>query len=113
MNRANIKIPISDFLPLLKSSIFDKWQSSWNNESDCNKLKQLKPNVRMWHSSVQKVRHIEVILSRLRIGHTRLTHGYLTNIIHLTHYLSAYNVEQLLVLNIYCASVQILTDKEQ
>ena len=79
MTRSNIKIPVSDFLPSLKTNIFNRWQSLWNDESENNKLKQIKPNVGLWHSSLQKMRTIEVILSRLRIGHTRLTHGYLMN----------------------------------
>ena len=77
MNRSNIIIPTSDFVPTLKRNIFNKWQALWNEEHDNNKLKQIKPTIGLWQSSLQKERRIEVILSRLRIGHTLLTHGYL------------------------------------
>ena len=77
MTRSKINIPVSDFLPTLKQSIFAKWQTLWNEESENNKLKQIKPTIGIWHSSFQKERHSEVVLSRLRIGHTLLTHGYL------------------------------------
>ena len=76
MTRSNINIPVSDFVSTLKRTIFSKWQALWNEEHD-NKLKQIKPTICIWNSSFQKDRRIEVVLSRLRIGHTLLTHGYL------------------------------------
>lgn len=79
MTRANIKIPVSDFLPAFKNFIFNKWQTLWNEEPETSKLKQIKPNVALWETSLQKDRRTEVMLTRLRIGHTRLTHGYLMN----------------------------------
>ena len=81
--RSIIDIPINDYIPALKEFIFNKWQVSWDDESIDNKLKQIKPNVRFWKSSLQKDRHTEVVLCRLRIGHTRLTHGYLMNTPHI------------------------------
>ena len=41
------------------------------------KLRIIKPVLRYWTTSFHKSRHKEVILARLRIGHTRLTHGHL------------------------------------
>ena len=77
MSRSNINIPVSDFITTLKRTIFNKWQTLWNEEHDDNKLKQIKPTIGIWSSSFQKERRIEVMLSRLRIGHTLFTHGYL------------------------------------
>ena len=77
MNRSNINVPVSDFFPTLKTNIFNKWQAIWNEENENNKLKQIKPIIGIWNSSFQKERHLEVVLSRLRIGHTLFTHGYL------------------------------------
>ena len=59
-----------------------KWQQQWDEEHAHNKLKMIKPMVTFWDSSVQKEKPIEVILTRLRIGHTRLTHGYLMSTPH-------------------------------
>ena len=80
--RSRIHIPVSDFFPILKQVIFHKWQMMWNETSENNKLKQIKPIVGKWASSFQKDRRTEVVLSRLRIGHTLLTHGYLMNTQH-------------------------------
>ena len=73
----NYKLPVKDYIPLLKQYIRTKWQIMWDNEHENNKLKCIKPNVKLWGSSVQNEKQVEVILTRLRIGHTRLTHGYL------------------------------------
>ena len=82
MNRSKVNIPVSDYFTSLKVIINNNWQIMWNNEQDHNKLKQIKPNVGFWHSSLQKERHMEVILTRLRIGHSHLTHGFLMNTPH-------------------------------
>ena len=44
---------------------------------DYNKLRSIKNSISSWSSSRQKNRHHEVMLTRLRIGHTRLTHEHL------------------------------------
>ena len=52
----------------------------WTDEWQCvqnNKLKKIKDSVMKWNSSEQKNRRNEVVLCRLRLGHTKLTHGYL------------------------------------
>ena len=42
-----------------------------------NEHKQIKPYVSLWESSTQKDRKTELILTRLRIGHSRMTHEFL------------------------------------
>ena len=54
----------------------------WNNEPVNNKLKNIKTTIGPWNSSIQQDRRTEVILTRLRIGHTRYTHGYLMSMPH-------------------------------
>ena len=76
MTLSDIKIPISDYTPVIKSKLIDKWQDIWSNVTE-NKLKEIKSTVSFWPTSIQKERQTSVILCRLRIGHTRLTHGYL------------------------------------
>ena len=78
-NRApdNIQIPPSDFTPAIKKAINDKWQRTWETNNADNKLRKIKDNVREWASSTNENRRTEVILARLRIGHTNLTHGHL------------------------------------
>jgi ribonuclease HI len=74
-NKLN-NIPFSDVCPALLQSARGQWQHHWNTQLN-NKLHSVKPRLGIWESSCQKTRKQEVILSRLRIGHTRLTHGYL------------------------------------
>ena len=40
-----------------------------------NKLALIKATIDRWSSSTQRTRHLELVLSRLPIGHTRVTHG--------------------------------------
>ena len=71
------KLPAGDYINVVKQFIRFKWQNNWNDEPQENKLKQIKPLVSPWTSSSQRDRRTEVILTRLRIGHSKLTHGFL------------------------------------
>ena len=70
-------LPIQDCLTTLYPAIITKWQTEWQVQPPTVKLRHIKPHVYRWPSSYHNIRKIEVILTRLRIGHTRLTHGYL------------------------------------
>lgn len=68
-------IPYQDLRPALKRVINTKWQSFW--EPQCsNKLHLVKPKIGNSLPHLPSRLH-EVLLSRLRIGHTFLTHGFL------------------------------------
>ena len=54
----------------------DQWQTSRNN-SIGNKLLEIKPTFGEHQSVVRNIRKEEVVLARLRLGHTRITHSYL------------------------------------
>lgn len=64
----------TDIKSHLKQLIIHQWQRSWQ-DSDTH-LKQIKPSV-VEHLLLPGTRKTQVILSRLRLGHTRLTHGHL------------------------------------
>ena len=70
-----------DFKKLFKEKIIAKWQLEWtnhiNNMAEHDVLEQIKPNISSWNSAFLPSRFEEVLLCRLRLGHTRLTHGYL------------------------------------
>ena len=70
------KVPPLDLKRTFIQHSISKWQSNWSAQLH-NKLFNIKPRVREWPSSYQNLRRNEVVLSRLRIGHTRLTHRYL------------------------------------
>ena len=57
----------------------DQWQTSWNN-SIGNKLLELKPTIGEHQSVVRNIRKEGVVLARLRLGHTRVTHSYLLQV---------------------------------
>ena len=48
----------------------------WNS-SIGNKLLDIKPTIGEYQSIVRNIRKEEVVLARLRLGHTRVTHSYL------------------------------------
>ncbi|KAI5742970.1 hypothetical protein M8J77_013193 [Diaphorina citri] len=66
-----------DFKPFICKLIKDLWQNSWSNIPNSNKLKSIKPVIGPWPSSDRQNRHEEVVICRMRIGHTRATHGHL------------------------------------
>ena len=72
------KIPFNNFKPFINRYIFDKWQTSCN-ETPFNKLKEIKPVIKESKSVISNIRREEVVLTRLRIGHTRITHSWLLN----------------------------------
>ena len=73
---ASFKISFSNFKPSINKYILEEWQTSWNN-SIGNKFLDIKPTIGEYQSVVRNIRKEEVVLARLRLGHTRVTHSYL------------------------------------
>ena len=72
----DFKIPFNNFKPFINKYVCDKWQTLWN-KTPFNKLKEIEPIVNH-HRFVPKLsRREEIVLARLRIGHTRLIHSCL------------------------------------
>ncbi|XP_073973363.1 uncharacterized protein [Rhodnius prolixus] len=74
---ANIErsMPV-DISRVAKEYVKRNWQRVWMSVTD-NKLRAIKEPVHAWDSAYRSIRREEVVVARLRIGHTRLTHGYL------------------------------------
>ena len=72
----SFKIPFSNLKPSINKYIFEEWQNSWIS-SIGNKLLDIKPTIGEHQSVVRNIGKEEVILARLCIGHTRVTHSYL------------------------------------
>ena len=72
-------IPHTDMKMVISSYIRDKWQERWMSPTLANNLKykKIRESVKHWPSCYQSNRKAEVTLTRLRVGHTRLTHNYL------------------------------------
>ena len=72
------KVPHTDLTPKVKSFIRSKWQQRWvnyRNNKGC-KLFELLPDIKPFYLNCLS-RKDEVVIHRIRIGHTRLTHRYL------------------------------------
>ena len=72
----NMKLPAREHIPCVSKFCFDEWQDIW----DCcegNKLHYIYPTVGIVKHSKNISRYDSVLLNRLRIGHSRLTHSYL------------------------------------
>ena len=72
----SFKMPLTNFKPSINKYILDQWQASWNNIIGNNFL-EIKPTTGEHQSVVRNIRKEEVILARLHLGNTRVTHSYL------------------------------------
>ena len=70
------KIPYTDLKPTIKKFISDKWQKSLDNQTQ-NKRHEIQEAIGEWPTGHRSIRREEVILARLRIGHTHITHSHL------------------------------------
>ena len=73
---SNSSVPHSDFKGAIKSYAIKLWQNQWDTATD-NKLHGIKPVLGSNTQTSRKSRREEMVLARLRIGHTYLTHSYL------------------------------------
>lgn len=70
----NIRIPYDDLRNVLGSLLYNDWREDWNLLTN-NKLRTVFPNIPRLPSL--PCRRLDVLLTRLRIGHTRATHRHL------------------------------------
>ena len=72
----SMKLPATGMYPRITKLIFDEWQEVW----DCctgNKLHAIRSTVGYCKQKTCLSRRDTVLLNRLRIGHTRVTHSFL------------------------------------
>ena len=70
-------VPYTDLKIKIKKYVKQTWQDLWEEQSN-NKLYRIKPIIGNWSQCpVKQNRKEEVVLTRLHIGHTKLTHSYL------------------------------------
>ena len=68
---------IKDYKRTIKDKTNEMWSRQWLGHSLQNKLRRLKRDTKPFKSMEFLKRRDSVVLSRLRVGHTRLTHGHL------------------------------------
>ena len=78
LNMSKFEIPFNNFKPFINTYILSEWQKSWDTAT-FNKLHAIKPVIRNNPSAIRNIRREDVVITRLRIGHTRFTHSYLLN----------------------------------
>jgi RNase H len=67
----------TDALKYCNRKIWQKFQSLWDEEKPENLLKKIKPQITNKKTLNSLNRRDQMIITRLRIGHTRATHKYL------------------------------------
>jgi len=72
----NIKLPGCDLIPHASKFCMQEWQDIWNC-CDGNKLQYIYPEVGNILQNKSLTRQEAVILNRLQIGHSRLTHSHI------------------------------------
>jgi len=72
----SLPLPATHFSQAINAFFQDKWQQVWDSTGE-NKLRTIRPTLGCWKSSSRTSRRKEVLLARIRIGHTYATHGYL------------------------------------
>jgi len=73
-----IPLPASDYRNYYRFLVLQSWTHLWKNQFQ-NILRSIKQAPSPWKTSNRDSRREVVILARLKIGHTRLTHGHLLN----------------------------------
>ena len=71
-----LSVPYKDLYTAIKSSVKSSWQEEWSN-THCNKLRSIKDSIVASPESADHNRKSSIIITRLCIGHTRLTHQHL------------------------------------
>ena len=75
---SNCSISYTDIKPLIVKYILKRWLASWDQQIH-NKLHEVHSLVGKTPCSYGQNRKEQVVLTRWRIGHSRLTHSYLLN----------------------------------
>ena len=73
----NKGLPASDFIPGVRLAIKSAWQFHWTVEVS-NKMREITDKINPWVYTSSSRRR-EVLLCRLRIGHTLFSHSFLMN----------------------------------
>jgi hypothetical protein len=76
-NQPTISIPYRDYHHTIKDAMRSLWADQWRNCARPNKLHSIKTTIRPWPSAANRRRRAEIVLCRLRIGHTWITHHHL------------------------------------
>ena len=71
------EVPANEYKSYLRSSCLRHFGMIWTTDARPTNLKQIKPVTGHWSTCTRSARREEIVLCRLRLGHTRLTHSFL------------------------------------
>ncbi len=74
----DLSLPYSDFRPYICKHIRSQFQLFWGTQTG-NKLDEIHPKIGLYKPALQLSRKDQVLLTRCRIRHSRLTHSFLLN----------------------------------
>jgi hypothetical protein len=72
---SNLKVPYTDYISVIRRVCSSRWQHFWSGEQN-NKLHRIQPHIGVVTTWCLP-RRDEILIHRLREGHTYLTHSYL------------------------------------
>ena len=72
----NIPIQHNDFKEKIHKFCRDEWQDRWSSLTTNQKLKSIRTTVKKWNHPRMRRRE-SIVLMKLRIGHTHLTHSFI------------------------------------
>ena len=73
----DIQLGPKEYYPVVRTHIRDLFNRIWTAYNPNSTLRSIKDCVGSWMSSQRRNRREEIVLCRLRLGHTRYTHSYL------------------------------------
>ena len=77
LNRFNKQpTPNKELKKLVHNKLLEEWKEVWNTSSN-SQLKHIKQIVNQYNPALKFKRSNQVLLTRLRIGHTKITHHHL------------------------------------
>ena len=71
------EVRVKDYIPSLRTACLAQFCSLWHHYDSPTNLKRIKHGVGHWVSSTRSNRREEIVLCRLRLGHTRFTHSFI------------------------------------
>ena len=73
---SRIPVPHKDLKGPIHDLVYRDWQDRWSFQIG-NKLRAIRPSIKPWSYIGNESRKSDIILTRLRIGHSHLTHSFL------------------------------------
>ena len=77
LNNTIDKISSIDIFTSVRHKTLMSWQHLWDSIPPTNKLKNIKSSVKQWYTPPNLSRRQNIAITRIRIGHTLLTHSFL------------------------------------